>query len=76
MSALQFPCSPRHRHCSMAHAELVRDYRAERERQETEQEMILSSPGERKRWEENGGRLINFQDWILAHKGRNENPEC
>ena len=71
-----FPCSPRHgKFCSMSHAELVRDYREERERQETENEMTLINPGELKLWKENGGKLIDFKAWLLAHKGRNGQPE-
>lgn len=62
------PCSPRHLHCSPAHAELVRGYREERERQETANE-YLHANGERKFWKANGGKMIDFKMWLKSHKG-------
>lgn len=63
------PCSPRHvPFCSPAHADLVRSYQQERERQETANEMILTSKGEREHWKANGGKLIDFGTWLRANK--------
>lgn len=77
MSAARvLPCSPRHgKYCSMAHSALVRDYREERERQETANETVLSMRGETEYWKATGGQLIDFKAWLLAHKGRNGQPE-
>ncbi|AZS12597.1 hypothetical protein HWB99_gp061 [Mycobacterium phage DrLupo] len=63
------PCSPRHLHCSPAHAEFVRNYRIERHRQEVEHEHILSNPQERAIWRENGGEIVTFKSWLITHKG-------
>lgn len=63
------PCSPRHHHCSPSHAAMVRGYREERERQETQAEPYLcNGEGELKRWKENGNTLITFKTWLKAHK--------
>src|SRR6201995_4086174 len=62
------PCSPRHHHCSPAHAALVRGYREERERQETANEMILTNKAERELWKANGGSLITFKTWLIENK--------
>jgi hypothetical protein len=62
------PCSPRHHHCSPAHAALVRGYREERERQETANETVLTARGEREFWKANGGKLITFKTWLKANK--------
>lgn len=64
------PCSPRHHHCSPAHAALVAGYRDERRRQALCHEVELSYPGERKLWKENGIRLVNFRDWLIANRVR------
>lgn len=66
------PCSAKHKHCSPAHAALVRGYRDERWRQEVENESILNNPGDLKHAKENGFRLINFKDWLIANKGKNK----
>lgn len=72
MTAPALPCSSKHgKFCSIAHADLVQTYRDERYRQEIENESTLENPGEKQIWKENGGKLINFQEWLIAHKGRN-----
>lgn len=65
------PCSPRHLHCSPAHAEFVRNYRIERHRQEVEYEAQLDprNKGEYQHWRENGGTIVTFKSWLIAHKG-------
>jgi hypothetical protein len=62
------PCSPRHHHCSPAHAALVAGYRLARYDEEIRHEAILSNPGDKKIWKENGGKLINFKDWLIGNK--------
>ncbi|UOW93433.1 hypothetical protein SEA_LABELLE_70 [Mycobacterium phage Labelle] len=62
------PCSPKHKNCSPAHAALVRDYRAERERQEVLNDRILNNREEKRIWFENFNRLVTFRDWLLWHK--------
>jgi hypothetical protein len=47
----------------------VAGYRDERHRQEIQHESILSNPGDKKHWKENGGHLVNFRDWLVANKG-------
>ena len=70
------PCSPKHKSCSPAHAELVRGYREERQRQEAELEDITNGyDGELERWRENGGKLITFKEWLIGHKDRNREVE-
>ena len=51
-----------------AHSDLVWAYRAERERQETAHEITLTAKGEKHHWKANGGKLINFKDWLKANK--------
>jgi hypothetical protein len=52
---------------------MVRGYREERERQETEAEQHLcNGPGEREAWRENGGALVTFKGWLKAHKRSRE----
>ena len=64
------PCSPKHKSCSPFHADMVREYQRERERQETAHEVELTSRGEYEHWKANGGKLIDFTTWLKAHKGR------
>lgn len=65
------PCSPKHKSCSPAHADLVRSYRIERWRQEVQHEVQLDprNVGERQFWKENGGHVVTFGDWLHWHKG-------
>ncbi|AAN02114.1 gp60 [Mycobacterium phage Barnyard] len=63
------PCSPRHLHCSPAHAEFVRNYRLERHRQEVLFEVQMNNDAEREHWRENGGEIVTFKSWLIAHKG-------
>lgn len=63
------PCSPRHLHCSPAHAEFVRNYRIERHRQEVMYETELTGRGENEHWRANGGCIVTFKSWLIAHKG-------
>jgi hypothetical protein len=63
------PCSPRHRSCSPAHSALVEDYRSERHRQEIALEAITGGHiADKQHWEAKGGKLIDFADWLKAHK--------
>lgn len=55
------PCSRRHKSCSPDHAELVRDYQRERERQETANEVPIA-------YGEFEGRLIDFKKWLISHR--------
>lgn len=67
------PCSPRHKSCSPAHAELVESYRNERWRQEQQQEASTGNyAGDIAHAKAKGHKLIDFGDWLKAHK-RNEN---
>jgi molybdopterin synthase catalytic subunit len=55
---------------------MVRGYREERERQETEAEQHLcNGSGEREAWRENGGALVTFKGWLKAHKRSREQLE-
>ena len=66
------PCSPRHRSCSKAHAELVESYRSERHRQEVALEGVTNGHAQDyEHWKAKGGKLIDFGQWLKAHK-RNE----
>jgi hypothetical protein len=70
------PCSPKHKHCSPAHAQLVRGYREERERQYLQMESDTNGyEGEKELWQDNGGTLINFKTWLTsnAHRKSREN---
>lgn len=62
------PCSRHHKSCSKYHADLVRGYQEERERQETANEMILTNESEKQIWKENGNFLINFKTWLIGHR--------
>ena len=63
------PCSPKHKHCSPAHAPLVAGYRAERQRQELLLEAETNGyEGDIKLWKANGNKLINFKTWLIAHR--------
>lgn len=65
-------CSPRHKSCSPWHYEMVREYQRERERQQTALDELTSGwPGELAHWKANGGKLIDFQTWLRAHRGHN-----
>lgn len=69
------PCSPRHLHCSPAHAEFVRAYREERERQWEIREAYLgmfNRDGQMQMWKENGGHLITFKDALKAQEASRE----
>lgn len=64
-------CSPRHKSCSPAHADLVRGYQAERWRQELALELATGGYlGDIEHWIAKGGRLIDFKAWLVAHKER------
>lgn len=63
------PCSPRHKSCSPAHAELVESYRDERFRQEVQLENRTGNyRGDIEHWKAKGGKLISFRDWLKAHR--------
>jgi hypothetical protein len=63
------PCSPHHKHCSPSHADLVRSYRAERERQEINVEAITGGYAEDyEHWKAKGGNMIDFGRWLKAHR--------
>lgn len=63
------PCSPRHHHCSPAHASLVAGYRAERERQLVLFEAETGNyKGDIKWHKENGHELITFKKWLKSNK--------
>lgn len=63
------PCSPRHRQCSPAHADLVRSYRDERHRQEIVWEGMTGGwAGDAKHLRGKGYSLITFSDWLRGHK--------
>jgi hypothetical protein len=65
------PCSKRHKACSPAHAALVESYRVERWRQERVFEKQTGGyPGDMAHAKARGHRLIDFRDWLKAHKGR------
>lgn len=62
-------CSPRHHHCSPSHSRLVSDYRLERERQIVALESVTGGyVGDYRFWREQGGRLIDFRDWLKWNK--------
>ena len=62
-------CSAKHKHCSRFHAALVRGYQVERERQEIALEAITGGhSGDREHWAATGGRLIDFKQWLIAHR--------
>lgn len=63
------PCSPRHRSCSPAHADLVSNYRVEHHRQEVQLELITGGhQSDYEHWKAKGGKLIDFAAWLKAHK--------
>lgn len=63
------PCSPRHRSCSPAHADLVDSYRQERWRQIEELDKVTGHyPSDYEHWKAKGGRLIDFSTWLKARK--------
>lgn len=63
------PCSPRHRSCSPAHAELVESYRDERFRQEVQLEKRTGGyAGDIAHAKAKGYKLIDFRQWLRAHK--------
>src|SRR4051812_26338642 len=66
------PCSPKHHHCSPAHAALVAGYRLARHDEEIRHEATLTNPGDLKLAKENGFKLITFKDWLIAHKGEQD----
>lgn len=67
------PCSPKHKSCSPFHADMVREYRVERERQERQREYMTGDyPGDIIQWEAKGGKLIDFAEWMKGHKGRSD----
>lgn len=62
------PCTPRHRQCSRAHAELVDSYRLERQRQVYALESVCGGyAGDEKLWRDQGGHLVNFKEWLKSH---------
>lgn len=65
------PCSPKHKSCSPFHANVVRGYREERQRQEIAHDGLWNHPetGEYVAWKDRGGKLIGFAEWLKAHKG-------
>lgn len=67
--ALDFtPCTPRHRHCSRWHAELVESYRLERRRQLEALEALCGGySGDEQLWRAQGGELIDFHQWLKSH---------
>lgn len=61
------PCSPRHKSCSPAHAELVNDYQAERYRQEIALEAVTGGyEADYEHWRAKGGKLITFAEWLRS----------
>ena len=63
------PCSRKHKSCSPFHADMVREYQRERERQETAlEELINTGHGEREHWKAFGGKMITFRDWLSGHR--------
>lgn len=70
------PCSPKHKHCSPAHANLVRSYREERERQQLAfDEEYGVYEGDVKRAKENGVTLITFKQYLTGQKGERDSWE-
>lgn len=64
------PCSSKHKSCSPAHAALVESYRVERWRQERLQESATGNyPGDIAHAKAKGHSLIDFRQWLKAHKG-------
>jgi len=64
------PCSRKHKSCSKFHASMVREYRAEREREETALEGETGNyPGDIEHRKAKGGTMIDFRTWLVAHKG-------
>jgi hypothetical protein len=63
------PCSPKHKSCSPTHADMVREYQRERERQERQLEHMTGNyPGDIIHWEAKGGKLIDFHTWLKANR--------
>lgn len=63
------PCSPKHKSCSQFHADMVREYQRERERQERELEELTGSyAGDIHHWKAKGGKLIDFHTWLKGHR--------
>jgi hypothetical protein len=64
------PCSPKHKSCSPFHADMVRSYTQERQRQEIAHDGLWDAygSGEYTAWKDQGGQLITFGEWLRAHK--------
>lgn len=63
------PCSPRHRSCSPAHADLVGGYREERERQERNfEDRTGNYRGDIAHAKAKGAKLVDFKVWLKANK--------
>jgi hypothetical protein len=63
------PCSPKHKACSRFHADMVREYQRERERQETAlDEATGAHAGDVRDWKSRGGQLITFGQWLRGHR--------
>ena len=63
------PCSAKHgKHCSAAHADLVRSYRDERTRQEIDWEAATGGyVGDANHLRAQGHSVITFADWLRAN---------
>lgn len=67
-------CSPKHKSCSAAHSALVQGYRDERHRQEVQLEGWTGGyVGDVIQWMAKGGKLIDFRDWLKAHRRDHDN---
>lgn len=67
------PCSPKHKHCSPAHTQLVAGYREERARQEILLENETGNyAGDLKWHKENGKTIITFKTWLKSNKKTEE----
>lgn len=65
------PCSPRHKSCNPFHADMVREYQREREREETALEAVTGAyAGDVEHFKAKGGQLITFKQWLKGHRGR------
>lgn len=63
------PCSPKHKSCSTFHADMVREYQRERERQERQLEYLTGNyVGDIIHWQAKGGKIITFHLWLKAHR--------
>lgn len=66
-------CSSKHKSCSPFHADLVRGYQRERERQETLfDEQTAGHDGDKRHAKDTGHQLITFGQWLAGHQTSRE----